>query len=406
MTSLVRGLFVASAMLSVVSWYTTFEGMSLYLNRWFALLASLGVQASLLLVAWMMGSTRKRRGVLIGVYLITAVVSIAFSYVSLYRWFAERERPGIARRALYDELLTTAAKMDETLSAAAAEARKHVAALEEMTRAEKQHGHISRAVDDDPYLRRIREAVAREGEGLREGTGVGPRYSAFERYTRLARETQQTIEHSRESIRAWRAAAKPDETTPKQLQSFHTVFDAVPWNEVNDTLHGAGSAKPATPALAANIDQTTSGQEDLLLSFEELLTAPTSRHAFSFVLAAFIDVIIFLVALAAGPHMEGSPVGHVANAAAALESLDGQVFTRDLLRKVRPSAGGLGRIDAHDLSPGEAQMLLVLVARGAATQVDNEDGAYWLLTPETHAAMIESLAVRGVPLRASRAATA
>jgi len=406
MPPLVRGLFLASIMLSIVSWYTTFEGMSLYLSRWFALLASLGVQTSLVLVAWLLGVSRSRRWQLIAVYGITAAVSVAFSYVSLYRWFSERERPAVVRRQLYDQLAEAAAKTDESLASASAEARKHTLALEEMTAAEKQHGYISKAADSDPYLNKVREAVAREAGTYREGTGAGIRYTAFERYAKLARESQQSIGQSRSALAAWRSNAKPSEAADKQLRDFHSVFDAIPWTEVNDALHGARAARPEVPVLAANVDQTSGGQEDLLLAFTELMAAPTPRHAFSFTLAAFLEVIIFLVAYAAGPHVHGATGERATRAAAAIESLDGQVFTRDLLRKVRPAPGGLGRVDAAEVTPGEAQLLIVLAARGQAAQVDDPSGTYWLLSPETHEALVDSLAVRGVPLRASKAATA
>ena len=57
---LVAGLFVSSCLLSIVSWYTTEQGMALYLSPWFSLLASLGVQSALVLVAWLIGFTRSR----------------------------------------------------------------------------------------------------------------------------------------------------------------------------------------------------------------------------------------------------------------------------------------------------------------------------------------------------------
>ena len=57
---MVQALFVASCLLAIVSWYTTFEGMRLYLSVWFAVLASIGVQTALVLVAWLIGFTRRR----------------------------------------------------------------------------------------------------------------------------------------------------------------------------------------------------------------------------------------------------------------------------------------------------------------------------------------------------------
>src|ERR1700730_18499267 len=86
---MVQALFVASCLLSIVSWYTTFEGMRLYLSVWFSALASVGVQTALVLVAWLIGfsgssNRSNRRPLLVAVYVTTAIVSVAFSYVSLY----------------------------------------------------------------------------------------------------------------------------------------------------------------------------------------------------------------------------------------------------------------------------------------------------------------------------------
>ncbi len=174
---MVKALFVASCLLSVVSWYTTQQGMALYLAPWFALLASLGVQSALVLVAWLIGFTRTKRLLLIGVYAITAVVSVSFSYVCIYTWFSARERPAMIERRLYDSLLAATGQSQELVAAAISEGQKHVLALEEMTNAEKAHGYISRAQDSDPYLARIREAVANEAQTYNtsypEGTGGG-----------------------------------------------------------------------------------------------------------------------------------------------------------------------------------------------------------------------------------------
>jgi hypothetical protein len=121
---MVKGLFVATCLLSIVSWYTTEQGMALYLSVWFALLASLGVQGALILVAWLIGFTKSRRALLGVVYAITATVSIAFSYVSLYTWFSTRERPAAVERKLYDELNSSLGKTQQLVEAASAEAQK------------------------------------------------------------------------------------------------------------------------------------------------------------------------------------------------------------------------------------------------------------------------------------------
>src|SRR5260221_11946717 len=180
--TLAASLFVSSCLLSVVPWSTTQQGMALYLSPWFSFLASLGVQSALVLVAWLVGITESRRGLLVAVYLVTGSVSVAFSYASLHSWFAARERPAQIERRLYDALSAAAAEAQERLTAAIGEGERHVLALQEMTAAEKAHGYISRATDADPWLARVREAVAPEGatyatahpQGSGRGLGCPP----------------------------------------------------------------------------------------------------------------------------------------------------------------------------------------------------------------------------------------
>jgi hypothetical protein len=402
---MVKALFVASCLLSVVSWYTTQQGMSLYLSAWFAFLASLGIQSALVLVAWLIGFTRSRRALLIAVYAITATVSIAFSYVCLYTWFSARERPALIERKLYDAINTTAGKGQELLALGISEGQKHVLALEEMTRAEKSHGYISLAQDADPYLARIREAVAREAEtystAYREGAGEGLRYTAFDRYAKMAEDSLKHMRSAQLALSEFRAGLKPLDSTENQLRSFRQVYDAIPWKEVKETAHAEKFQLPAPPVYADFVDRSATGQEDLLNAFSELLAAPTGRHVFAFALAAFIDIIVFLLAYASGPYFFGLPEGKWFSAGAVLDSSDDQIFVRNFLRKLTPSAQGMARVSSGDLTPGEQQFCLLLVTKGLAAQVREEDRLYFLLDQEIHQHMVESLATRGLALRAS-----
>src|SRR4029078_3275763 len=110
---------------SIVSWFTTYRGMALYLSAWFSFLASVGIQASLVLVAWLIGFTRERRPLLIAVYVATALVSVAFSYVSLYTWFAAQERPARIQRRLNDTLNDAVGNAENVFAEARAETQKH-----------------------------------------------------------------------------------------------------------------------------------------------------------------------------------------------------------------------------------------------------------------------------------------
>jgi hypothetical protein len=379
--------------------------MALYLSAWFAVLASLGIQISLVMVAWLIGFSKTKRGLLIAVYAITAVVSISFSYVSLYTWFSERERPAIIERGLYDRLSTAAAQADETLQAADSEGKRHVLALQEMAEAEKAHGYISRAQDSDPYLANIREAVAKEaqtyGSGYKEGSGTGLRYTAFDRYQKLTKESLAQIEQARGAMTAFRSSSKPTDPSEKQLKNYHDAVDQIPWAEVEKTIHNGKVARPDAPAYTEFADKTASQQEDLMVAFTELFTNPGGRHIFSLALAAFIDIVVFLLAFSSGPYFFGAPEQRWCEAGAAVDSSQSPLFVRAFLSKMRPGRQGMPRVDAEELSPGEQQLCMMLVAKGSAAVVEEGGRSYYLLDPQTHESLLDTMASGNFTLKAT-----
>ena len=82
---LVACLFVSSVLLSVVSWYTTQQGMALYLSPWFSFLASLGVQSALVLVA---AAWRCRPRLVLGA-LAGVSAGMALAYTGILGAYAE-----------------------------------------------------------------------------------------------------------------------------------------------------------------------------------------------------------------------------------------------------------------------------------------------------------------------------
>jgi hypothetical protein len=249
--------------------------------------------------------------------------------------------------------------------------------------------------------------VAREGqtyaEGYKEGTGEGIRYSAFDRYTKLAQQSLGEMQRSQGQLADFLAKTKPLDPTDKQLEAYRQVYDNVPWNDVEQALHSMKVEKPAVPAYSEFVDRTVSGQEDLLVAFEELFTAPTPRHGFALALATFIDVIVFLLAFASGPYFFGAAEHRWVSAGAALEGIDYQVFTRDFLRKLTPGPRGTARVDAAGLTPGEQQFCLLLTAKKLAVLVEEGSGKYYMLEQGIHEHLLESLASQNFPLRAASA---
>jgi hypothetical protein len=231
-------------------------------------------------------------------------------------------------------------------------------------------------------------------------------YTAFDRYSDIALQSLQRMQHAQADLAAFRGRLKPLDPTEQQLREFRQVYDTLPWSDVEQALDGAPVERPAAPAYANFVDRSVSGQEDLLIAFQELFTAPTARHAFAFALAAFIDVIVFLLAYSSGPHFFGSPGERWCAAGAALDGLDDQIFIRDFLRKLAPTLRGMARVDASTLTPGEQQVCLVLASKDLAVTTEEDGKLYYLLDQSMHEQMLEALAAQRFPLRASASSPA
>jgi hypothetical protein len=277
-----------------------------------------------------------------------------------------------------------------------------------MEAAEKSVGFISRAHDADPYLSAVRDAVAKEAQtytsAYPEGSGAGPRYTAFERYAMLARQSADRLQSAQKAIAEFREQLKPLDPSESQLRRFRQLYDGLPWSDVTVALHETSVERPPVPAYSDFVDHPVTGQEDLLIAFQELFTAPTARHVFSFALAAFIDIIVFLLAFASGPYFFGASEQRWVAASAALDGVDQQIFVRGFLMKLTPALRGMARVEPEKLSGGEQQFCLVLASKGQAL-VQEEDGKrYYLLDQTIHEMLLESLATQGLPLRASATA--
>jgi len=224
----------------------------------------------------------------------------------------------------------------------------------------------------------------------RGGVGEGLSYLAFVRYAKLAQQSVDRMTEAERSMAAYRSLASPFEDTFKQLRDIRQVYDTVPWNDVEQTLHSPQTQKPELPKYADFIDKTVSGQEDLLVAFKDLFTKPTGRDFFAFFLAVFIDVIVSLLAYAAGPVLFGQSEQRWFAAGAALDALESQIFVRDFLRKLAPDPRGVARVEISVLSSGEQQVCLLLAAKELAHPMEEDGRRFYLLSPEVHEQLLES----------------
>src|SRR6478609_2048544 len=77
------------------------------------------------------------------------------------------------------------------------------------------------------------------------------------------------------------------------------------------------------------------------------------------------------------------------------------IFIRDFLRKLTPGSRGIARLDASTLSAGEQQLCMVLTARGKAVASEEDGQTLYLLDPDIHEYLLDSVASQGFRLKAS-----
>lgn len=75
-------IYIGTFLISLLSFFTTYYGLAIFLDKPLALLGSLGLQTAMLGIAWNLMRLRENRGAYIIVFSITAMFSIFFSYVN------------------------------------------------------------------------------------------------------------------------------------------------------------------------------------------------------------------------------------------------------------------------------------------------------------------------------------
>ena len=364
---MVKILFLASCLLAIVSWYTTFEGMRLYLSVWFSALASIGVQTALVLVAWLIGfsssSGRANRRPIADRGLCHDSDRIGRILVRQSVHLVQRARAAGRDRA-------QALRCGERIRGSSSDAA-HVRDRR-ATEACAGAGRTDRGRENAwPHLART-GCRSLSGECSCGCGGRGPHL--LRRTTRkvpakasgIRRSTATPSSRGNRSVRCSYRSGNWPITWPRASRSIPPRINcrrigrstiACPGATSSRRCTRAGFQKPAVPVYGDFVDRTVSGQEDLLVAFEELFTAPTPRHGLRCALAMFIDVVVFLLAFASGPYFFGADEHRWISGGAALEGIDQQIFTRDFLRKLTPGPRGMARVEVTSAYPRRATTL-------------------------------------------------
>ncbi len=182
-------IYIGTLLLSILSFFTTYAGMTILLNENLALIGSLGLQIAMLGIAWNLMKIKEKRIAYISVFCLAASFSIFFSYANFDTNLKENTRIDSARKNYTNAARNVLADYSKTARDAALKGRYQIDRLNTLMTLEKTKGWAT-AVDEgsgDPFIQNFLDgarATVASWERLNskkysQGIGEGIIYNYF-----------------------------------------------------------------------------------------------------------------------------------------------------------------------------------------------------------------------------------
>ena len=299
-------IYTGTAMLSVLSFFTTFYGMAIFLDESLALIGSLGLQVALLGVAWNLISAREKRGAYVTVFAIAATFSIFFSYANFDSTLKAQTRSTNAR----GDYTTAARPVLDALSSVAENAALHGGyQLERLNRLvvmerEKGWSTVADEGQQDIFIQSVINGARRTIESWEEqnhasypqGAGDGIISDFLESSLYQAQTAVERIDAYAIAIDSTMLALSTDLPVSQQYRLVNSAWVGFPIAEI-EMLGGDVPAVPLPPDMDGFLELATNRHEAFMLVIDDLFEMDYLA-AFSLALAVAIDLIVVLMALA------------------------------------------------------------------------------------------------------------
>jgi len=299
-------IYLGTFFLSILSFFTTYNGMTILLDRQLAFIGSLGLQIVLLGIAWSLMRMRNNKLTYISAFSIAAAFSIFFSFVNFDTGLQEKTRT-IKSRGQYSQVLREAlADYSQIAKQASMKGRYQVSRLEKLLELERENGWAT-IVDEgsqDNYIQSIidgaRTTVSswekRQGENYRQGKGKGIITNYLETNLTQLDENLVIIDRYVESVDSLAMALNGSRTIDDQVEIANRAWVGFPLNEV-EVLIASSIEVPMPPNQANYIEKSMNRQQAFMLVLNDLLEM-NKLALFALLLAIAIDLIIIIMAFA------------------------------------------------------------------------------------------------------------
>ncbi len=299
-------IYLGTFLLSILSFFTTYNGMSVLLDKQLAFIGSLGLQVVLLGIAWSLMRMRDNKLTYVSAFGIAAAFSIFFSFVSFDTALQETTRAHKIRGQFSQDLRSVLADYAQTAKEASMKGRYQVSRLEKLLELERANGWAT-IVDEgsrDDYIQSIIDGARAtvlsweksQGENYRQGKGAGIITNYFETNMAQLDENLVIIDNYIESVDSLALALNGGRTIEDQVEIANHAWVGFPVNEV-EVLTASSIAIPMPPNQANYIEKSINRQQAFMLVLNDLLEM-NNLAMFALLLAIAIDLIIIIMAFA------------------------------------------------------------------------------------------------------------
>jgi hypothetical protein len=298
-------IYAGTFLVSVLSFFTTYQGLAIFLDRPLAIIGSLGLQAAMLGIAWNLMRMKSNRMAYVLVFCCAASFSIFFSYVNFNIRLKETTRIEKARAAYAVAARPVVREYALQARQALTQSQYQFQRVADLLEMEETKGWAT-VVDEgsnDPYIQSIIDGARRtvvswqdhQGYDYRQGSGRGIIANYLTSW-------QEQVQHNFSVMQAYVAEVdsvsmgiQSDVPVARQHELVNAASVKFPVSEYAAIL-GQTPRIPAPPQAENFVEQPANGQQALQLVIDDLQEMDRLT-AFSLIFAIVVDLIVILMAL-------------------------------------------------------------------------------------------------------------
>ncbi|MCK4632736.1 MAG: hypothetical protein KAT79_05660, partial [candidate division Zixibacteria bacterium] len=300
--------------LSVLSFFTTYKGLTILLDPPLAVIGSLGLQIALLGLAWNLMKVRQSRAIYMGVFMVAAAFSIFFSYANFDSSLKSYTRTALARSSYVDTARPILTSYAMAAKEALVKGNYQTDRLSKLAELEEKKGWAT-IVDEgsnDPYVQSVLEGARRtveswkrnEGTDYRQGGGRGIILNYIESHIALSVQNVRQVEAYSVLLDSLLLAFGTDDAVDNQYALVNQAWVVFPTSQIAAlTSVQPDVAPPPNPSNFVELPK--SRQQAFQLVIEDLITMDYLAF-FSLLLAFAIDFIVIVMAFAGSLRMDDS----------------------------------------------------------------------------------------------------